>query len=326
MQHQDYYVYVYCDPRYQGQDVLSYKFECQPFYIGYGRKNRLFRHLKPYPSVVDNNRLKINKIKSIQKLCLQPVVYKLNENLKAEEAQRLEKQLISLIGTIQPLPNIPKGTLVNLTPGGDGGATFCGKRLTEQHKQRISEANKNKVFSDETRKRLSESQKKRCIVMTDKKKKQLRDGHLNMSLEARSRIILASKNKIWVWNKILERNKRIQLDQLESFEKQGWVRGFQDNRKCRTVWVYHNFLKVYIKISCDQLELFESQGWEKKPYDGKKSNRRGSIWVYHGVLKTHKKIQPFQLDLFENYGWVKKQVKVQGDDEIGVKPLDTIIV
>ena len=62
----DYYVYVYCDPREKsGLSVLEHVFDFLPIYIGYGRRNLLFWHLKFYKC--DMNLLKINKIKAIPK-------------------------------------------------------------------------------------------------------------------------------------------------------------------------------------------------------------------------------------------------------------------
>jgi hypothetical protein len=42
----DFYVYVYCDPRKPGDYIYEkYKFLYEPFYVGKGRKRRWLEHL-----------------------------------------------------------------------------------------------------------------------------------------------------------------------------------------------------------------------------------------------------------------------------------------
>jgi hypothetical protein len=55
-------------------------------------------------------------------------------------------------------------------------ATNLGKRFSEEHKQKIGEAQRGRVFSDETRRRMSESAKRRA--RTPEGRAQLRaNGH-----------------------------------------------------------------------------------------------------------------------------------------------------
>jgi len=44
-----------------------------------------------------------------------------------------------------------KNSGYNMTPGGDGGDTFTGKTLTDEHKEKIRRGNKGKKRSSETR-------------------------------------------------------------------------------------------------------------------------------------------------------------------------------
>ena len=83
-------------------------------------------------------------------------------NLNSDDAFKLEKSLISLYGR----RDLNKGTLVNLTDGGEGSYGVIkseetkeklriknkGKTLTKEHKLNIGLANKGKDFSEEARK------------------------------------------------------------------------------------------------------------------------------------------------------------------------------
>lgn len=81
-----------------------------------------------------------------------------------------------------------------------------GKKLSEEHKRKISEAHKGKEFSDEYRKILSAAQRKRYE-----------------SLEERIKMGLVAKGKIWVTDGVT--NKRILPNQLEEYLQIGFRRG-----------------------------------------------------------------------------------------------------
>lgn len=78
--------------------------------------------------------------------------------------------------------------LTNGTEGGDGGkmspesiekmrATKIGVKLSHDHKLNISEGNKGRIVSEETRKKLSESRKK--YIVSDETKEKMKLARLN---------------------------------------------------------------------------------------------------------------------------------------------------
>ena len=90
-----------------------------------------------------------------------------SEDLTWDEACNLEISLIKKIGRL----DLGKGTLANLTNGGDGtinriqtqqekdkrANSLRGLKRTEESKQKISIAHIGKVFSEESKKRMSDS-------------------------------------------------------------------------------------------------------------------------------------------------------------------------
>ncbi len=113
----EYYVYVYLDPRKPGEFAYGeFKFEYEPFYIGKGKGLRIYSHL--HCSDKDLNRYKVNKIKVILKEGLEPIILKIKESLTNEEACNLEKEVIKTIGILK----LQKGPLTNIAPGGEGGS------------------------------------------------------------------------------------------------------------------------------------------------------------------------------------------------------------
>ena len=128
----EYYIYIYLNPLKPGKyQYKKFNFEFEPFYIGLGKKNRINHHIirsrykekkKLYKTLKDNIILKILKNN------IEPIRFKLYENITLESAIRLEKYLINLIGR----RDINSGTLANLTDGGDG---MVGYKYTDEQKE-----------------------------------------------------------------------------------------------------------------------------------------------------------------------------------------------
>lgn len=130
------YIYAYLDPRKPGEYKYgNYIFEFEPFYIGKSKTttvyNRMYRHLefvKNRGIDLTNNQYKFNLIKKILEQNLEPIIIKVEENLTEENAFNLEKLLIEIIGTRYN----HKGTLVNISLGGDGSDTFSNNPRKEE--------------------------------------------------------------------------------------------------------------------------------------------------------------------------------------------------
>ena len=121
-----YYVYVYLDPRKPG--VFKYdefEFEFEPFYVGKGTKSRLLRHLKNEKT----NPIKVNKIRKIKSLGLEPIIIKIKDNISNEESLEVEVRLIKSIGRSCK----KEGPLTNYT---EGGETYIGYKHQEDYIER----------------------------------------------------------------------------------------------------------------------------------------------------------------------------------------------
>ena len=113
IEHLQHYVYVYSDPD-----------TGKPFYIGKGKGNRVFDHLK-----LDDDEGKTNKIKALAKRGKQPRIEILSFGLTEHEALIVEAAAIDLIG-------IGQGKLLNKKRGYE--AKYFGRITPEQVEARYS--------------------------------------------------------------------------------------------------------------------------------------------------------------------------------------------
>lgn len=129
----NYYIYVYLDPRYNGQHCYkNFSFLYRPFYVGKD-KNKKFE--------VINGRKKdfIDIINEIKKLRSKPIIIKLYENLSETESFELETKLINEIGRI----NLGTGTLINKTSGGQGNSGYkFSEEYLKKHRKDFQEIKK----------------------------------------------------------------------------------------------------------------------------------------------------------------------------------------
>jgi len=146
----DSYVYVYLDPRQEGEFTYGeYSFNHLPFYVGVSRNgtihDRMSRHLR-YAKMdkdITNNKYKKNIIKSILSDNTEPIILKYREELTKSEAFSLEIDMISSIGNRYD----GSGPLVNISRGGDGGDTFTSnprkEEIREKHRRNATGSNNN---------------------------------------------------------------------------------------------------------------------------------------------------------------------------------------
>ena len=135
-----FYTYIYLDPRKKGPFTYGeFEFEYEPFYVGKGHNNRYLSHLIEANNI-KNKSWKHNKIRKIKKeLKCDPIIKIIHNNLYEKEALKFEIWLIWLIGRKQLI----NGPLINLT---DGGETIIGLIFSDEHKRKISLANKGKLI------------------------------------------------------------------------------------------------------------------------------------------------------------------------------------
>ena len=154
---ENYYVYVYQDPSKSCKvevTELGICFLYEPFYIGKGKDNRCFSHIKNYRlNVKSHLSRKINKLKSDGII---PHIEKLYEGLSEIDSFKLEKILICVVGKRKD----KTGTLVNITDGGEG---VSGLKHTEESLRIMSYKTSGerhpqfgKHLPEETRKKISE--------------------------------------------------------------------------------------------------------------------------------------------------------------------------
>lgn len=118
-----YYVYAYLREE-----------DGSPFYIGMGKDNRCFDHLKeakksPNPKSGEH---KLNTIRKLLQEGKEPFIKIIQNNLSRKQASDLEIELISTYGR----QDLGTGILTNQTSGGDGYRGW-----SEQQKQKLRERN-----------------------------------------------------------------------------------------------------------------------------------------------------------------------------------------
>jgi hypothetical protein len=164
----NYYVYIILDPLENYEvSIGNFNFNNKPFYIGYGKNNRVNEHF--HKRELNRKCHKSCKMKSIIETGNIPIIIKMNENLSFEEANSLEIEYISLLGRIDK----GMGILTNHTDGGQGtknkilsketkrkmSLSHKGLLHTEESKLKMSLKHKGKILSDITKKKISESMK-----------------------------------------------------------------------------------------------------------------------------------------------------------------------
>ena len=137
------YIYALLDPRKPGP--FSYNdlaiFDYEPFYIGKGTKNR-------HRDFRTRTRWCKGIIKHLKTIGLKPLSFIIQDNLSDEQAFTLEREWIQIIGKRYE----GTGPLVNTDDGGRG----CSGH-TDETKQRISDANSGRIFTEEHRHKISEA-------------------------------------------------------------------------------------------------------------------------------------------------------------------------
>lgn len=144
-----FYTYLYLDPSRNNE----------PIYVGKGSNLRAWKHLKN-----KGNTPFINRLKYMRNLGVEPNIVFLGKNISEKEAFSLEIWFIYKFGR----KDLDKGSLLNLTDGGDGpaGQTAWNKGKTgvqnydnPERSKKISEAARGRKCSELTRLKMSEKRK-----------------------------------------------------------------------------------------------------------------------------------------------------------------------
>lgn len=116
---------------------IYYVYELQypdgtPFYIGKGKGDRCYDHLKGYDT---HNKFKTRVINKIRKIGGEPIVKIVEDNLAENKAFGIEQFLVGYYGR----RDIKSGILTNLSSGGEG---CSGWVPSEETRRKIGESNK----------------------------------------------------------------------------------------------------------------------------------------------------------------------------------------
>ncbi len=126
-----YYTYIYLDPRKPGfyeyslnnNEKLTFNYE--PFYVGKGTGDRIYRH--KYKSKEKRRQHMLSKINKIMiESNKEPIKIKIKDNLTNDEAYILEEIVVDKIGRL----NDNKGPLINKTKGGYGSNGYVYTKET----------------------------------------------------------------------------------------------------------------------------------------------------------------------------------------------------
>ena len=189
-----------------------------PYYIGKGCNRRAWVNQRSVPKPTDETLIQIIK-----------------DNLSEDEAYLLETQLISQYGR----KNNNTGILRNLTDGGRGGVNVVNKiawnknkQQTEEHNKKISNALKNRKFTDTHKENISKSHKGKVGTFlgkhhTTETKEKLRNINLGKKLgEMNSN----HKQKISDALKGKSKSKNSIENQKASFKGNVWWTNGEDNK------------------------------------------------------------------------------------------------
>ena len=138
-----FYVYHYCDPE-----------SGTPFYVGKGKGRRAYVHLTACkrPKHCCYDAFFYKKLRKMLSKGIEPTIEIIQRFSKSEEALKFEVSDIKRIGR----RNLGLGPLTNLTDGGEGSLGYV---ISNETKQKISNALLGRVISKETRQKMGDFQR-----------------------------------------------------------------------------------------------------------------------------------------------------------------------
>lgn len=276
----EFYVYAYLDKTdVINQEYCGVFFEYRPIYIGKGKNDRMFHHLK------DCKRFETDFYKKLNDLISEnnsPIILKIKEFDDEIESFNFEKKLIETIGRVNF-----GGLLYNMTNRGAGvpGYYFTDEVRDKIRKKSIDDkyhlrfpnnSGENhpmwgRIHSDEVKKKMSI--KRRTRIITDETKKKISDSHKGKVLSE------DTKNKL----------RDINIGKKLSIETKKKI---SDSKKGKKSWNYGNIkdiilqLDMYNNIICEWISLIdiENAGYQKSNVinvcNGKRKTHGGYKWIY----------------------------------------------
>ena len=144
-----------------------------PYYIGKGKKRRIYRKDRRIKPPKNKNR----------------IIF-LKKNLTEEEAFKHEIYMISIFGR----KDLGTGILYNMTNGGEG-TSGSPRVISDEHKEKLRKIAKGRKVGEETRKKLREIHKNRKF--SEESRKKMSDSKIGVkkSEEHKNNISKSQKNR-----------------------------------------------------------------------------------------------------------------------------------
>lgn len=209
----EYYVCIYLNPLKPGNyNFKKFHFDYEPFYIGLGKNKRMDCHL--YEAKYNKMKsFKDNIILEILKNNIEPIRYKLYENITFYTSKRLEKYLIKLIGR----RDLKKGTLVNLTDGGEGSINYIqSEKSISKMIKTIGDSRKGELNSNYGKIWSKEQKEKASLINKENHKHLCGDNNPSKRIDIRKKISetkMGLKNpNACIWELITPDNEIIKVE------------------------------------------------------------------------------------------------------------------
>lgn len=121
-----------------------------PFYVGKGKEDRAWTHLKGHANY---NEDKLGRIAAIRSLGFEPEVKFIRENLENREALNWERDAIQFF----------RDCGIKLTNKDVVIPDRSGTKITEEHRQRLKEFNSGKKLTEEHKKKIGAANSKSLL-------------------------------------------------------------------------------------------------------------------------------------------------------------------